>query len=264
MSTVAIDSAQLPRYGLRHACRAEVTKLFSLRSTWWTLALTVVGSLLVTALATNSNAQHQRAWYQGFDSTATFLSGGLVALLTVGVLGALTFTSEYGSGTIRSSMAATPRRLEFALAKYVVVGVVSLVVGELIAFSCFGLGHAIFAGTRAPATSLAQPAVLRAVLLSGVTLAVLGLIGAGLGAAIRRTAGAISAYAALVFVVPLILTKLPGRGYRFTPLIILGNSIAATVRNSNDITAHDGFLVVLCYGVAFLALGALVAVRRDP
>jgi ABC-2 type transport system permease protein len=252
------------RYGLRQACRAERAKLFSLRSTWWTLFVTVVGTLVVTALSTSSAAHHGRGWYQGFDPTNQSMSGLAIGVLAIGVLGALVFTSEYGSGTIRSSMAATPRRLKFLLAKLLVVGALALAVGEVLTFSCFALGHAILASSPVPSWSLTDPGVLRAVVGSGVTIGLLGLIGAAIGAALRRTAGAIGIYVALLFLLPLLLTKMPGNLARFTPLSLIANSIAAVIHQTGFVSPVVGFVLFACYTVAIILLGAVVVTRRDP
>ena len=53
-------------YGVRQAVRAEVTKLGSVRSTTWTLLATVVGTLLLTVLATAHIHQSRRS-FGGFD-----------------------------------------------------------------------------------------------------------------------------------------------------------------------------------------------------
>ena len=64
------------RAGLRQTLRAEWTKLVSLRSTQWTLLITVVGALLVTFLATQQRpAPFNKAWYSGFDPTNQSLAG---------------------------------------------------------------------------------------------------------------------------------------------------------------------------------------------
>jgi hypothetical protein len=252
------------RYGLRQACRAEWAKVFSIRSTWWTLFVTVVGTLVVTALSASSAAHHRPGWYQGFDPTNQSMSGLAIGALAIGVLGAVVFTSEYGSGTIRSSMAATPRRLKFLLAKLLVVGAVALAVGEGLTFSCFALGHAILGSSLVPPWSLTDPGVLRAVVGSGVTIGLLGLMGAAIGAAVRRTVGAIGIYVALLFLLPLLLTKMPGNLARFTPLIIIANSIAAVVRQTGFVSPVVGFVLFACYTVAIILLGAVVVTRRDP
>jgi ABC-2 type transport system permease protein len=265
MTTIILAQApRSSRYGLRQACRAEWAKLFSIRSTWWTLFATVAGTLIVTALSTSNAAHHQPGSYSGFDATNQSLSGLAVGALAIGLLGTLVFTSEYGSGTIRTSMAATPRRLEFLLAKLLVVGALALVVGELLTFSCFALGHVILGSSHVPPWSLTDPGVLRAIVGSGVTIGLLGVIGAAIGATMRRAAGAIGIYVALLFLLPLVLVKMPGNLARFTPLIILANSIAAVDRPTGLVSPMFGFVLFACYTVALILLGAVVVLRRDP
>ena len=177
------------RSGLGHAMRAEWAKLTSLRSTKVTVLVTVAGTLLVTWLSSRSALHHPRQWYQGFDPTAQSLNGLLVGSLAIGVLGVLAMTGEYGSGTIRSSLAAVPRRGVFMAAKVLVVGLCALVIAEVLSFASFFFGQAILSG-GAPTAALNQPGVLRAIVLSGVFLALFALLGLGLGAIIRHTAGA--------------------------------------------------------------------------
>src|SRR6202041_3347421 len=104
-------------YGLRQVVRAELTKIASLRSTLWTLLVTVVGTIGVTFLATNGVGHHPPGWYRGFDPTSQSMTGLALGTLAIGVFGALAVTSEFATGTIRSSLAAAPRRPLFLLSK---------------------------------------------------------------------------------------------------------------------------------------------------
>jgi ABC-2 type transport system permease protein len=259
---IAID-APLRRYGFRQAARTEMLKLSTLRSTLITLAITLVGTLTVTALATNSVGHHSPAWYQGFDPTNQSMTGLLIAALTLGVLGVLTVTGEYGTGAIRSSLSATPRRPLFVLAKVAVVAGLTLVAGEVLTFACFGVGHLVLATGGAPTSSLGQPGVLRAVTLTGAALPLLALIGLGLGLVIRNTAGALASYAGLTFLLPFVLQRLPGNPARFTPIPILANSVAAVLPQGNQVSAPVGFALIALYALVVLAAGAVLTIRRD-
>jgi ABC-2 type transport system permease protein len=253
-----------PGYGLRQTVRAEWTKLSSVRSTTWTLLATVVGTVLVTILSTSSFHHHGPGSLRGFDSTNQSLTGLLIGQLTIGLLGVLMITGEYGSGTIRSSLAATPRRPLLLGAKALVIGAVSLVVGEVLTFSCFLVGRVILSG-KAPVASIGQPGVLRALVLSGAFLALLGLFGLGLGVIIRHTAGAIAAFVGVVFLLPALLQTLNsfGNPSRFTPDSILANSVAAVVRQQGQLSPMVGFLVMVLYCAVTLGVGMLVLNRRD-
>ena len=57
----------------------------------------------------------------------------------------------------------------------------------MLAFAAFLAGQAVLR-SPAPHATLGQPGVLRAVLLAGAYLCLMGLIGLGIGAIIRRTA----------------------------------------------------------------------------
>ena len=130
--------------------RAEWTKLVSLRSTRWTLLVTAVGTVLVTFLSTHGALHHNKAWYQGFDPTNQSLAGLAIGSLSLGVLGVLTISGEYGTGTIRSSLAAMPRRGVLLAAKVAVVGLCTLVVGEALSFIAFFEGQAVLRGAARP------------------------------------------------------------------------------------------------------------------
>jgi ABC-2 type transport system permease protein len=251
-------------YGLTQSIRAEVTKLRSIRSTTWTLLATVVGTILVTVLATNGIHHHGRDAIRGFDPTNQSLTGIALGQLTIGLLGVLMITGEYGSGPIRSSLAATPRRPLFVGAKIIVIAAVSLVVGEILTFGCFFTGRVILSG-HAPVATLGQPGVLRALLLTGAYLALLGMFGLGLGVIIRHTAGAITAFVAIIFLLPTLLQPLSAHGdpNRFTPEQILANSVAAVVHQSGQLNPVVGFFLMALYCAVTLGLGMVLLNRRD-
>jgi ABC-2 type transport system permease protein len=250
-------------YGLPQAIRSEVTKLVTLRSSLWTLLIALGGTLGIAALAANSDTHKSAQFYQHFDPTNQSLGGLYLATLAIGVFGILAFTGEYGSGTVRPSLAAIPRRGVFLLAKAIVVGVSALLLGELLSFLSFDLGQAILSSGGAPTASLAHSGVLLAVVLSGAVIGLFGLLGFGLGVLIRHTAGAISAYVGVTFLLPLVLQSLGGHVVRYTPLGILANSVSAVVRNPVELAPVAGFLVIVLYCAAAVAAGSVLMVRRD-
>lgn len=249
------------RAGLTQTMRAEWTKLVSLRSTRWTLLVTAVGTFLVTWLATRTELHHSAQWYRGFDPTNQSLSGLAIGSLALGVLGVLAISGEYGSGTIRSSLSAMPRRVVLLTAKILVVGLGTLVVGEVLSFVSFFEGQAVLSG-GAPTATLGQPGVLRAVALSGAFLALYALLGLGLGTIIRHTAGAIAVFAGVTLLAPILLHPL-GSISRFAPEVIFANSVAAVLPESDSVSVTLGVVLMLSYCAAALGLGAMLLQRRD-
>jgi hypothetical protein len=251
------------RYGLTQVMRAELTKIITLRSTLWTLLVTVLGTIGVTILATHGVGHHNPGWFQGFDPTNQAMSGLALGTLAIGVFGVLSVTGEYGTGTIRSSLAAAPRRPLFLGGKILVIGATSLAVGEVLTFASFWIGQATLSSIGAPTAALNQPGVLRAVALSGAFLALLGLLGLGLGVIIRHTAGAMAAFVGVTFLIPLLIRSIPGDPSRFTPVGILANSVSAVVPQGNNVSAPVGFALMVLYSAVVLGLGAVLIARRD-
>jgi ABC-2 type transport system permease protein len=251
------------RAGLPQTIRAEWTKLVTLRSTKWTLLITAVGTVLVTFLASNSVLHHNKAWYQGFDPTNQALAGLVIGSLSLGVLGVLTVSGEYGTGTIRSSLAAMPRRGVLLAAKVAVVGLSTLVLGEALSFIAFFEGQAVLKGGGAPTAALGQPGVLQAVALSGAFLALFALLGLGIGTVIRHTSGAIAVFAGVTFVLPILFNSISHGIARFAPELIFANSVATVVPQSNSFSATIGVVLMLAYCAVALGLGALLLNRRD-
>ena len=122
-------------------------------------------------------------------------------LLLAGVLGVLTMTSEYTSGTIRATLAAAPAapagagRQGGGVRRRDAGRRGGRGVHRLLRRRRPRCGH----GIAAPA--LGQPGVLRAVVLSGAGFCLIGLLGLGLGAIIRHTAAAVAVLVGGVYVV---------------------------------------------------------------
>jgi ABC-2 type transport system permease protein len=254
-------------YRLTHVVRSEALKVLTLRSNAVILGLTVVAGLLVTGLVANANLHHGASYYIGFDPTQNSLVGLIVAGLTGGVFGALLITSEYASGTIRASMAATPRRPMLLAAKIGVAAAITVLFCEILSFVSFFLGQAVLSGGGAPSASLGSPGALRAVVVTGVVIALLALLSFGFGLILRSTAGAIAAFVGVVFVLPLVMHGISEPDLRYVPTNILTNSIMATTNQSGGIiqplSPTLGLLLMAGYAAATVAVGAVLFVRRD-
>jgi ABC-2 type transport system permease protein len=267
--TLAIDAATSGHYRIRDVAKAEVAKVLTLRSTAITLGLTVVASLLVTGLSAHAALHHSAGYYNlGFDPTQISLVGMVVAALTGGVFGALLVTGEYSSGTIRTTLAAVPRRRILLATKIGVTALATTVFCELLSFASFFLGQAILSGGGVPSATLGSPGALRAVFLTGLFIALLALMSFGFGLIFRGTAAAIAAFAGVVFVLPLVMHGISQPDVRFCPANMLTNSIMSTVNQggagpSQPVSPVVGLLLMALYAGIALAAGAVLFLRRD-
>jgi hypothetical protein len=255
-------------YGFRSVARMEWLKLRSVRSTAWVLLVFTAGliGLAILVMAHQHWATMSAENRASFDPTNDSFAGLAIGQLALGVLGVLAVTTEFSSGMIRATFAAVPRRPLLLAAKAAVVGAVTLVAGEILAFTAFAVGEAVLR-SPAPHATLGQPGVLRAVLLAGVYPGLIALIGLGLGAIIRHTAGAICAVVGILFVLPLILlplgTSIQNSVGQFMPMVIGENSLTAVKPVAHSLSPGLGFGVLCLYAVVALAVGGWALARRD-
>ncbi len=243
-------------YGFSHAARMEWIKLRTLRSTRWTLLATVAGAVGI-AVAIGANSRDRSS-----DLTNNILAGIAPGLLMLGILGVLTMTSEYSSGMILSTLAVVPNRARLLAAKASVLGLAALAVGEAAAFLAFLTGSATLPdGQRVP--TLDQPAVLRAVVLSGAGLSLVSLLGLGLGAILRHSPIALGVYVVTGFLGGQFALLFAPSVARYVPLGIVGNSLAVVTPKADDLSPWAGLALLCLYAAAALGTGGWLLTRRD-
>ena len=114
---------------------------------------------------------------------------------------------------------------------------------------------------------LGQPGVARAVIGSALYLAVAGLLGLGLGALLRSTAGGIAALFGLLFAVQLVAGFLPGSWAadvgKYVPTTARQAVTAVHPDPMSSLPPWTGFGVFCGYAAVLLVLAALRMRRGD-
>jgi ABC-type transport system involved in multi-copper enzyme maturation permease subunit len=252
-----------------HVVRSEWTKLWSLRSTRWSLAVAVIAmaglGILISAVRMNqwnSISPSDRATFNPVDIS---VGGWHLAQLAIGVLGVLVISGEYTTGSIRSTLAAVPRRLPVLWAKAGVFAAVTFALMLPSALIAFFASQAILAEHHVQ-TTIGAPHVARAVIGAALFLAATGLMGLALGALVRSTAGGIATYAGLMFVLPGLNALLPSNwSNAIDPYLPLsaGSAITNLHSDSSSLSPWAGFGVFCAYVLVVGAVAAYLLVRRD-
>ncbi|MFG2577425.1 ABC transporter permease subunit [Streptomyces sp. NPDC048481] len=258
--------------GFGNLMLSEWTKIRSVRSTVWSLAILVVLTLVFTALFLQMGISNwdktdpaQQAEMR-LDPTGTILGSGiLLSQLAVCVLGVMAIASEYSTGMIRASLLAVPRRVPVLAAKATVFALLVLAVGELTAFGSFFIGAPIMDG-KAP-VALGDPGVLRAVVGCGLYLALLGLFALAAGAIIRHTAASITIVIGFVLVITPMAALLPGSVgehiHAWLPTQA-GFMITQQAPRAGDLLGPwEGLGVLALWTAALLTVAAVQLRRRD-
>ncbi|GAA1165458.1 positive regulator of sigma E activity [Kitasatospora gansuensis] len=273
-ATLALE----PRARLTDLFAAEWIKLWSLRSTAWTLpliALAVLGLNLGTAW------DQVRYWDQrspadqaGFIAdglammTAYTSNGASVLLLAVGAWGAVTVTGEYGTGLIRTTFVAVPARSSVMVAKALVVAAVATAFGALLAAASFWVTQAQYAEHHAGVT-IGHPGALRLVVASALLAPVAALAGMAVGALLRHGAFSVVAATVLLLIVPAFLstrrhgTAVLAHAMPFRAWETLAERSDLAALEPYPATPGGAWLVLACWAAGSVLVTALAVRRRD-
>ncbi|GAA2087900.1 ABC transporter permease [Pseudolysinimonas kribbensis] len=262
--------------------RSEWIKLRSLRSTFWCAVIIVVLNVALSPLllaVLPADQLPSGTSLLSFIVSAITVGSGFTSLVAA-VIGALTITGEFGTGMIRSTFTAVPKRTPALAAKAIVltlavfvVAVVSVALSTLIV-----LAQAAGRGLDVELDG----AFWLALLGDAGYLALIGLMALAIGAIIRNTAGAIATMVGLILVLPNIaslvaalakVTWLQNVG-EFLPSTAGSRMYAYPASGLDDVTRQvqpgaillepwQGLLVLLAWIVVLGAVAIVLVRRRD-
>jgi ABC-2 type transport system permease protein len=257
--------------GFREALHAEWTKLRTMPSTAWLLAvavvLTVAGGAVTTAVVKCSTACSA-------DPVKNSLTGVMLGQAAIAVLAVMMLTGEYSSGMIRTTLAAMPRRTSMLAAKasvltgiVIVTGVVA-VLGSLLVGQHFAAENGFTTAHGFLPVTLAHGPVVRAAAGSVLYFGLVALLSLGIAVAVRESAVAITVVLGLLYVLPIIggLMLSPHwerRFDRYSPMSA-GLAIQATRDLGKlPIGPWPGLGVLACWAAAALLAGGALLRLRD-
>ena len=257
---------------MRGSLHAEWTKLRTLASTFWLL----LAAAALTAAVSAAAAATARCPSGGCadDPAKISLTGIYLGQAVVAVVAVMAVSGEYGTGMIRVTLAATPRRLTVLAAKAAVLTCLVLaagtvaVLGSLLAGGLILPGHGIGPSHGYPAISPGDGPVLRAACGSVLYLALIALLSLGAATALREAAAAIGAVLGLLYLFPIIAfatgDATVSRHLQQIGPMTAGLAIQATTGlNSLPISPWAGLGVLAAWAAAALLAGTLLMRLRD-
>jgi ABC-2 type transport system permease protein len=246
-----------------NAISSEWTKFWSVRSTWWCLISGLALMLAYSAalgFALGNGSDRPMAPHSVVVGATFYLSQfAVVALATLFV------TSEYASGSIRSTLQWIPVRNRVLAAKSAVLLPALFGYGVLVALAGVAVSAPLI---PAPDSSFGD--VVATALGMGGYFALLGLLCLGLGTALRSTAGTIVSVFVLLVMVPMFAGSLGWEDLvNYFPGFAGVNAMVAS-GEPNPIfggvapyAPWVGIALCLAWAAAALATGSAVLRRRD-
>ena len=234
---------------------AEWTKARTVAGTAWLLLGVVTLTVLLGALAAGSMAD-------GADPAKSVLMGVALGQAIVVVLAVATVSGEYGTGMIRLTLTAVPRRMNVLAAKGTVVTALTLVAGAVAVVASLAVGELV-----ADDVSLTA-GMVRAAVGSVLYLGLIGLLSLGVAALVRDAAAAVGVVLGLLYLTPIVTTLVSDpvwhdRLQKLSPMTA-GLAVQATINLARQpIGPWQGLGVLGLWAVAALLLGGLALRFRD-
>ncbi len=250
--------------------RSEWFKLRTLRLNYILLIIGFVFVAVITALV-GVFAEIDQPFVESTSADMAGIVGGtsILAGLLISVIGVLAISSEFGHGTIRPTLVATPARAKVFIAKAIVLAVLAFVSGLVIGLVGYVIGFALWSGRGAEDLSFFDSDGTLSVLLLGLPIlfVLLTLFGYGLGLLIRNSAAAVT----LAILWPILIETIIGTAFAVAGVEEPGKflpyqSALALVTPDADGFAYGRLGGGLFFGiVVFVLVGAAMLInnRRD-
>ena len=259
-----------PRYRPGQALHAEWTKFRTVAGPSWLLAGVVTLTIAIGVAAARA-AQCQSARC-GIDPATVSFTGIYPGQAVAAVAGVLAIGNEYGTGMIKLSLTAMPRRLTWFFAKAMVLtgpvltGAALAVAGAALAGRLILPGHG-FTPAHGYA-SLTSATDFRAAAGAVMYLTLVALLSLGLAAAVRDSAAAIGLVLGVLYLFPLAaaLVSNPHLTRHLDQIgpLPAGLDAQATIGMKGlPLTPWQGLGVVALWTAGALLLGALAVKFRD-
>ena len=265
LTTVPVVAPTVRKVTFRRVLRSEWSKFWSLRSSWITLMASVVVLVAFGVIAAAVYAHSTSHKGSSEDAVSLALVGASLSGLIVGVLGVLMSAGEYGTGMVRSTFVAVPRRWPVLVAKSAVIGVLVWALTTLAALITFGLGAVSLHGNQI-ALTLSDHGVFRSLAGAGVYLALFAVFGVALGSLVRSTAGSIAALVGVLMLLPGLAAVLPGSMQdKVKPYLPsnAGEAVFALHRGAHSLSPGAGLAVFATWTAVVLAAAVVRLKRTD-
>ncbi|GAB17981.1 putative ABC transporter permease protein [Gordonia effusa NBRC 100432] len=241
---------------------SEYIKLTTTRSPYWCAAVVVALSLGISVLI---GAVLSSTPDTGLGIADYLLGLNQFGVIVLMIMAVLAVTSEYRFGTIRTTFTATPRRRRVLIAKAVVFGGLAVVLSAVLAVISLGVVKAL-AGSSSN-FSFGDADALRQIWGTPIWALLCVIVGLGVGALIRHTAGAVVIILVWMLVAESILAVLPKVGPEIGPFLPFRNGSRFLTSTASSPDYHWNAYVSLAYFAVFAAVVFVAAIavveRRD-
>lgn len=232
----------------------------------WSMATSQASAESFTSSDPEIAAQLAATDYSELALTAPS-AGILFGQLLIASLAVVLIASEWGTGMIRSTMVAVPKRTSALLAKNLIIAAIAFVVGAGAAFISYFVAQPLLAAEDID-FAITTDGILLSIVNTGSVLALMAVIAMSIGTLLRNTAGGVVTAIGLLMVLPILVQIFSGLAdwipdaARFLPSSAGEQMVAVTIAE-DALNQWQGALVLGGWAVVLLVISLIVTKKRD-
>lgn len=246
--------------------RAELRKLATTSMPWAFMAVLVaIGAVNASAVIWGSDMDGSKAFIATAADQRSLVAFAANATVIGGLCGAIAVAREYTYGTVIPTFLTEPHRYRTMLAQYTATGIGGAMIGLA------GAGITVAAVALALTTTefdvlLSAGAVARVLVAAAFSGAAGALLGAGIGATVRNTGGAVTGAVIALIVAPPLIVQLVNDAAEWVPAP-LATALSGVTADAAGVEAQAGIvaatLALAAWGLVPAAIGLITVQRRD-
>ncbi|HSL57067.1 MAG TPA: hypothetical protein VK866_04425 [Acidimicrobiales bacterium] len=239
--------------------RSELRKLSTTKMPWaFTLVLLVIAAINATAVAFGTDMDGSKAFISTAEDQRSLVAFANNAMMGASLFGAIAVAREFGHGTVIPMFLASPHRHRAVLAQYTAILIGGALLGLL------GAGLTIVAVAAALTTTefsflMSAGAVAQVLAASAFAGGAGAVLGAGIGALVRNTGGAVTGAVLALIIAPPLLVQLANDVASWVPAT-LTNVLAGV---GDEVGSVAAIVALALWAAVPAAIGLLAIERRD-
>ncbi|MCZ7529643.1 MAG: ABC transporter permease [Acidimicrobiia bacterium] len=239
--------------------RAELRKLTSTKMPWAFLAvLVVVAATTATAVVWGTDMDGSKTFISTADDQQSLMAFAANAVVIAGLFGAVAVAREYSYHTVIPTFLAIPRRHRAVLAQYVAVAIGGAAVG-LVGAGLTVIAIALTLPTTAFGFLVSANGVVQVLAASAFAGAAGAVLGAGIGAVVRNTGGAVTGAVLVLVIAPPLIIQLASGATSWVP-----NTLANVLSGvGHDVSTPTALVAIATWAAVPAAAGLVTVIRRD-
>jgi hypothetical protein len=245
--------------------RAELRKLTTTKMPLAFFAvLVVISGLTATAVIAGTDFDGSKGFISTSADQRSLMAFAANATMGASLFGAMAVAREYSHGTVIPTFLASPRRHRAMLAQYGAVAIVAALLGLLGALLTVA-AVALALPTTDYGFLVSAADVSRVCAASAFAGAIGGLLGAGIGAIVRNTGGAVAGAFFTLMVAPPLLVQMANDMGSWVPstLVNVLSGVEAEVPAADQVGIVAAIAALLAWALVPAAIGLLAVQRRD-